>query len=468
MMVNLAKRHVYSYRSRGSLKRVMRSCSVKENVMNKQLVKQQNYLRSAKTRILFLLTLLMVSAMIGGCASEQAAGEKVKQESAGTEHGKQEGSGAENAGSDVFSQNSPGTDRLSQETAFTDNLEIHFLDVGQGLSIFARCGSQTMLYDGGDRNHSSFVVSYLKSQQIDTLDYLIASHYDSDHINGLIGALNVFDVKTIIGSDYEHSSKEYQSFMSKAGELGKEVIHPSVGDTYSFGDAVFTVLAPETITNKSNNNSVAIKIEHGKNSFIVTGDAEYDSEMKMAASGMDLQCNVLVAGHHGSASSTTWDFLKSTCPEYAIISAGSGNSYGHPHGDTMEKLEIMEIEVFRTDKQGTIVAISDGSIITWNTEPCNDYSAGNSGKGITEVTEPAETTGNEGTAGIADTAAPYETNQIPASAGTTYVLNTNSKKVHYPACSSVKKISANNYQESNDDLDVILDRGYSRCGICMK
>lgn len=423
--------------------------------MNKQLIKQRNYLRRAKARILafFLLTLVMLSMIIGGCASEQAAGQNAKQE---------------NAGSDAASQNSTGTDSISQETIRTDNLEIHFLDVGQGLSIFARCGSQTMLYDGGDRNHSSFVVSYLKSQQIETLDYLIASHYDSDHINGLIGALNVFDVKTIIGPDYEHSSKEYQSFVSKVSELGKQVEHPSVGDTFSFGEAVFTVLAPETITNKSNNNSVAIKIEHGKNNFIVTGDAEYESEMKMAASGMDLQCNVLVAGHHGSASSTTWDFLKSTCPEYVIISAGAGNSYGHPHSDTMEKLEIMEIEVFRTDIQGTIIAASDGSIITWDTEPCNDYSAGNPGKGITEVTETVETTGSEGSAALADTAVSSEAKEIAASAGTTYVLNTNSKKVHYPACSSVKKISANNYEESNDDLDVILGRGYSRCGICMK
>lgn len=85
---------------------------------------------------------------------------------------------------------------------------------------------------------------------------------------------------------------------------------------------------------------------------------------------------MIVPGHHGSATATTWDLLQKTVPEYAVISCGAGNSYGHPHKDTMDKLADMGIQVFRTDEQGTVIAVSDGSNIQWNQSPCNDYSAG--------------------------------------------------------------------------------------------
>ncbi len=325
------------------------------------------------------------------------------------------------------------------------SLEIHFLDVGQGLSIFARCGDQTMLYDGGDRNYSSFVVAYLKEQGVTDLDYIIASHYDADHINGLVGALHAFPVKNLIGPDYTAESKVYQSFSGKAAELNLEVQHPTVGDSYSFGSAAFTVLAPDTISDDSNNNSIAIKIDHGQNSFILTGDAEHDSEKAMVSSGLDLDCDVLVLGHHGSASSTTWDFLQQSVPEYAIISCGDQNSYGHPHEETLEKLDSMEIEYFRTDRQGTIIAVSEANSITWNMSPYNEQDLLTAQEIIAETTLPDEV----------------------LSAETTYVLNTNTKKVHLPSCSSAAKIAAKNYDESNDSLETILDQGYTRCGNCL-
>lgn len=100
------------------------------------------------------------------------------------------------------------------------------------------------------------------------------------------------------------------------------------------------------------------------------------SETAMCESGIDLSCDVLVPGHHGSATATSWDFLQATVPEYAVISCGKDNQYGHPDKDVMDKLESMDIQVYRTDKQGTIIAVSDGTTITWDQEPCNDYSPG--------------------------------------------------------------------------------------------
>lgn len=274
------------------------------------------------------------------------------------------------------------------ETAYENNQEyvseitdgtmtVHFLDVGQGLSVLVQSEGETLIYDGGDKSSSSFVVSYLQNLGISTIDYLISSHYDSDHVSGLIGCLSVFDVENVISANYEHDSKTYWSFVEKVEEQGLTMQHPAVGTEFSLGDGSFVILAPETVkANESNDNSVAIKLIHGENVFLITGDAEYKSEENMCNSGIDLDCDVLVPGHHGSATATSWLLLQHAVPEYAVISCGEGNSYGHPHEDTMEKLESMEIRVFRTDKQGTVSVVSDGTTLEWSQEPCNDYSPG--------------------------------------------------------------------------------------------
>lgn len=276
----------------------------------------------------------------------------------------------------------PGTDappkadsqQVSDEA--TAEMTVHFLDVGQGLSIFVQSGGQNLIYDGGDRDTSSFVVSYLQSQGVTRIDYLISSHYDADHLAGLVGCLNAFEVDTVIGSDYEHDSKIYTSFMNTISDKGLTVLHPEVGSTFSFGTGTFEVMAPTDFSNDSNANSVVIKLVSGSRRFLFTGDADHKSEASMRSAGLDLSCDVLSIGHHGSATCTSYVFLAATLPETAVISAGAGNQYGHPAMDTMEKLEAMEIDVFRTDKQGTIIAYCDGSEITWNLSPSNDYSPG--------------------------------------------------------------------------------------------
>lgn len=271
------------------------------------------------------------------------------------------------------------------------DMTVHFLDVGQGLSILAQSDDQILIYDGGDSDKSSFVVAYLKEQGVTDIDYLISSHYDSDHVNGLIGCLNAFDVENVICSDYVHDSDTYHSFINTVQSKGLELQHPAVGTSFTFGTGSFEILAPSEIDqNDSNNNSVAIKLTNGNNSFIFTGDAESSSESAMCASGINLDCDVLVPGHHGSATATSWEFLESTVPEYAVISCGTDNQYGHPDKDTMDKLQSMDIQVFRTDKQGTITVTSDGTDLTWSTDPCNDYTPGDVNDTGTQPQEPAQ------------------------------------------------------------------------------
>ena len=331
------------------------------------------------------------------------------------------------------------------------DMTVHFLDVGQGLSILAQSDDQTLIYDGGDSDKSSFVVAYLKEQGVTDIDYLISSHYDSDHVNGLIGCLNAFDVENIICSDYVHDSDTYQSFINTAQSKGLELQHPAVGTAFAFGTGSFEILAPSEIDqNDSNNNSVAIKLTNGDNSFIFTGDAESSSESAMCASGINLDCDVLVPGHHGSATATSWEFLESTVPEYAVISCGVDNQYGHPDKDTMDKLQSMDIRVFRTDKQGTITVTSDGTNLTWSTDPCNDYTPGDVNDTGTQPQEQAQeqtqNTQTQQTTQPAQTApspsASQTVEEVPGSTEGVWVSATGSEYHNKPDCGNMNPDNA--------------------------
>ena len=246
------------------------------------------------------------------------------------------------------------------EAASADTtMAVHFLDVGQGLSILVQSQGENLLYDGGDRGHSSFVVSYLQKQNVSTINYMISSHYDEDHVAGLVGCLDNFSVKNVIGADYVQDTKIYQSFENEVSSQGLNVQHPDPGTDFSFGSGKFTVLSPQSISSNDNDNSVAIRLENGINHFLFTGDAESAGEEAICDLGLDLSCDVIVPGHHGSATATTWDLLQQTVPEYAVISCGTGNSYGHPHKDTMDKLSDMGIQVFRMSRALSLLSATE-------------------------------------------------------------------------------------------------------------
>lgn len=334
-------------------------------------------------------------------------------------------------------------------------LKVHFLDVGQGLAVFAQCGDQTLIYDGGDRKTSSFVVSYLQKQGVTTLDYVISSHYDADHVYGLIGCLHAFDVKKVISSDYEHDSETYRKFVQAVDEEGLSMEHPSVGTEYSFGSGSFTVLAPEKTTpGESNKNSVVVKLVNGEQSFLLTGDAESSSEKAMCDSGLDLTCDVLVPSHHGSATATSWEFLQETVPAYAVISCGTDNQYGHPDKDTMDKLQAMEISVYRTDIQGTVVAVGDGENLSWDQEPCNDYTPGDPGDKGTQPQQKQKTeSGNSSSNQVVETT-PEQEEQV-------WISATGEKYHNKPNCGRMNPDNARQMSRSEAE-----NSGYEPCKKC--
>jgi competence protein ComEC len=258
------------------------------------------------------------------------------------------------------------------DTVATGDMKVTFLDVGQGDCTIIQTEDQAMMIDAGDNHAGASVVDYLEAEGIEKLDYLILTHPDSDHIGGGDDVLENLEVDTVLMPDVSNNTMTYEEVIRDIETYEVEVIHPSVGDTYTLGDAEFTILCPDAslISQEDTNNaSVGVKLVHGSNSFVMCGDAETASESAMITQfGSSLDCDVLKCGHHGSSTSTSDAFLKATDPTWAVISCGVDNDYGHPHREVLEKLKNDDVQIYRTDQMGTIIATSDGNEISWTTE----------------------------------------------------------------------------------------------------
>ena len=249
------------------------------------------------------------------------------------------------------------------------SFRVDFLDVGQGLSVLVEADDNYLLYDGGDRSTSSYVVACLKERGIEKLDYVIASHYDSDHINGLVGALHVFEVGEVMGPDYTTDTRVYNSLVSQAKELGLGITAPSPGSRYPLGQGYFEVLGPMSGGYSDvNNYSIVIRLVYGETSVLLPGDAEAESEAELLAGWPDLKSDVLCVSHHGSPTSSGEDFLDRVQPSYAVISCGKDNSYGHPAASVLQRLRERDISVYRTDESGIITLQGDGKTLSFSTE----------------------------------------------------------------------------------------------------
>lgn len=258
------------------------------------------------------------------------------------------------------------------DTVASGEMRVTFLDVDQGDSTLIQTEGHNVLMDTGNNNQGEKVVSYLKERGVERLDYLILTHPDADHIGGGDNVLEAVDVETVLMPDIVNDTMTYDEVMEDIEAYHVEVMHPQAGDVFELGDAQFTVLCPEeefVSEDDMNGSSVGIKLVHGKNSFVMCGDAEEKSEQAMVARfGKSLEADVLKCGHHGSSTATSDVFLKVVNPTWAVISCGKDNSYGHPHREVLSKLEDDDILVYRTDELGTITAVSDGADITWEAE----------------------------------------------------------------------------------------------------
>lgn len=248
----------------------------------------------------------------------------------------------------------------------TEDLTIHFLDVGQADAAILQYGDEVMMIDGGNKADSSLVYAYLRDTLgIRHIDYMIATHPHEDHIGGLLGALNACTVGKVYSPVTTYNSNVFRSLTEYVQKQGLQLTVPRVGDTMTFGDAQVQFLSPAHTYDETNNNSIVIRIVHGSNTFLFTGDAEWDAEHDMVNAGYDLSAKVLKVGHHGSDTSSSYIFLREVMPEYAIISCGKGNSYGHPSSEILSRLRDTGATIYRTDLQGGIVCVSDGRTLSF-------------------------------------------------------------------------------------------------------
>ena len=220
----------------------------------------------------------------------------------------------------------------------------------------------------------------------------------------------------------------------------------------------------------SNSNSIALMLTHGENTFLFTGDAEEDEESDIVKSGLLSGVDVYKAGHHGSRSSSSEELLDAVTPKYAVISCGEGNKYGHPHAQTLNNFRTMGIQTFRTDEQGTIVAISNGKDITWNCGPSTSWIAGEP-TGTLDEPESSETVIESTVAEAVETQAAIDVpsvteGDINALGSITYICNTSTGKFHYPTCSSVDQMKEKNKLEVSLSRDEVIAQGYVPCKRC--
>jgi competence protein ComEC len=245
-------------------------------------------------------------------------------------------------------------------------LRVTFFDVGQGDAILIETpGRNRILIDGGP---DSVVLEKLSENLPSwdrTIDLLVLTHPDSDHVTGLIHVLSNYKVENILWTGVLKEDvvfKKWQELVEKenarifTAKAGQKIIAPGTDAEILFP---FESLEGEQVKD-ANNLSVVLKLYFGEISFLFTGDIYESTERKLVEKGIDIDSDILKVGHHGSKTSTCEEFAREVLPEVAVISAGKDNNYGHPHKETLDTLGKYDITIFRTDLQGDIKIISDG------------------------------------------------------------------------------------------------------------
>ncbi len=418
--------------------------------------------KSGKRHNKLLAPLLALIVLLAACSSQGGdnAPDSRQKEAVQTEE-----TSAETAATDEIRMDGQLTgDMLMQPSGNTEGeaadpdgysqepLEVHYIDVGQGSATLLKSGRHAMLIDTGDSDQGTKIQLYLTKQGVENLDYLVLTHPDADHIGGAPVIITKFGIGQLFLSNYEKDNKTTQKVRDAMQYKGLTASDCQVGDTYTLGNASFTILAPVKEYADSNNASIALMVQNGNNRFLFTGDCEAEAEADLIASGADLSADVYLAGHHGSDTASSQAFMDAVSPTYAVISCGEGNSYGHPHAEVLNRFRSMGIQVFRTDEQGSVIAESDGTGITWNCAPSESWQAGERTKNAqtgAEIQPANETPIQEtDTAAVQDKPATQQSDvvtlpaqeQKPVAADETpqagnYIGNRNNGKLHKASCS---------------------------------
>ena len=251
-------------------------------------------------------------------------------------------------------------------------MSLHVLDVGKADAILVECEGKYLLVDGGTYGYGEDVCQYLARQGVKELEYVINTHPDEDHIGGLWEVLNRFPVKEFLSPNLPDGllpdTPECSAVAAMLQEKRIPVRYPATGELLNVGRLNIEVLGPVKQYESLNDNSLILRLTYGETSFLLMGDAEKEAELDLVAAGKPLKSDVFKVGHHGSATSTTWELLDAVRPEYAVISVGPDRN-NLPKQEVLERLRSAGAELYRTDIGGSVLFVSDGARVTPLTEP---------------------------------------------------------------------------------------------------
>lgn len=247
-----------------------------------------------------------------------------------------------------------------------NNLKVHYIDVGQADSILIEQNNEYMLIDAGNNEDGKKLVKYFKDLGINNFKNVIATHAHEDHIGGMDDIINNFSVENFYMPEAITTTKTFEDVLDALENKQVAFQTPKIDEELKFAKTKLKVLNLENDESDLNDTSIVVRLKYGTTSFLFMGDASSNIEKKIL--NKDIKSDVLKTGHHGSRYSNSLTFLKKVEPTYAIISVGEANSYNHPHTEIINRLNNLNIKTYRTDKDGTIIAESNGTIINFSTK----------------------------------------------------------------------------------------------------
>jgi beta-lactamase superfamily II metal-dependent hydrolase len=242
----------------------------------------------------------------------------------------------------------------------TGSAEVHFVDVGQADFTLFEGPEANVVVDTADWQDEN-VVPYLRGQGIEEIDLVLVTHPDADHIGQLDEVMNSMEVEEVWMSGTPHTTQTYEDAVDAVLGSDAGYYEPRAGEEFVVGRMHIEALHPEEgkLTGDVQKDSVAVRVVYGETSFLMTGDAGRGAESEMVedaeAGKIELDSDVYQMGHHGSSTSSRRSFLEAVNPDVAVYSAGEGNSFGHPDDEVIERHAEMGIDVYGTDKHGTVV-----------------------------------------------------------------------------------------------------------------
>lgn len=254
-----------------------------------------------------------------------------------------------------------------QTTAQTDanQLNVSFIDVGQGLSVLAVIDGEAMLYDTGEAPSATAVLEELNKTGVKNLRYLVLSHPHTDHIGAATEIMENIPVDTLISPKFTKedmpTSATYRNILKSIDKNSINAIAAKTGDTYTLGNsATITVIEANPLHEAYNNKSIVMKLSLGEIDFLLTGDAEDKLLDELVGDTKIQNIEVVQTPHHGSRTSVCPELWEDILPQYGVISCGKSNSYMHPHTEVLELYKKLDITPLRTDKLGTVRISTDG------------------------------------------------------------------------------------------------------------